>query len=353
MIKSKLIWVFFIFFPLHLFTRSIFRTPDSTIPSITIQSSIPNYTNSWLPISHQKNSCTLQNKYLKLKTLKKTFDKKHFEKFLIPNKNIKYRREEKSVASSTLQEQAETCLQELCNNKKEFTYFTILKDRDFSYQTKSGLIILKYKEHPFVLKLFIEHPQTFVRPLQKGFEASCLFILSGSLRHLSGFTRIKNLIHAKKALSKDAQYRYSLDFPRKWFWQPTTQPWLEIEWKDTYNQNFETIKIPSIYGIIADFIKPDNKIMKEEVHTLRQISVDVANFLHYTIDPHVDNFMPEHNSNKIVIIDTEHFPTIAGLDTTMNANGYIQWYFELIGKFLNRQFLRTKQARIIDQCYLL
>lgn len=351
--QSKYIWIFLLITSaFELYSRSIFRKDDITIPSIEVTSSNPEYTKKWNPEYSPKKTYSLKSRFLKLKTLHRTYNPKTLTKQRIPSGEVTTRKTKEKVKTVLLTKQAENLLQEIIEGKKEFTHFKILKDRDFSYSTKSGLIVVKYKDFPFVLKLFIEHPQSFIKPIQKGFEAGCIFMLSGCVRHLSGFTRISNLQNAKKALSKDAQYRYYLDFPQKWFWTPKLNTMLEVKWKDEYNKRYATFKIPSIYGIIADHIECDIKIQKEESHTLRQIAIDVANYLHYTIDPHCDNFMPELNSNKIVLIDTEHFPTMAGFDKTMNANGYIQWYFELTGKFLKRNLFRTKQERIKDQCYL-
>ncbi len=336
-----------------LLGRSIHRTPNPTIPYITVTASNQDYAEKWVK-SHKKNQKKskvnkFQNKYLRLKTLKKPFENSNFKKHTLPNKDIKYRKSDTTVHASILKKQNELVLQEILQGKKEFTYFTILKDTDFNFTNLSGLIILKYKSFPFVLKLFIEHPHTFIEPFNKGFHASGLFVLNGNMRHLSGFTRIHNLEVARKALSKDAEYRYYLDFPRKWYWVPQAQPYLTIEWHDEHRNHHETIKLPGIYGIICDFIETDTKIQQQEIHTLRQISIDVGTYLHNIIDSHVDNFVPEKNSNKIVIIDTEHFPTMVGLDKAMSANGYIQWYIELAGKYVKTAFLRTKQKRIHDQ----
>lgn len=303
----------------------------------------------WLKCRKNPKINKLQNKYLRLKTLKKPFENSHLKKHLLPSGYIKYRKENLAVQSDLLKEQNEHVLQEILQGEKTFTHFTTLADNDFNYSTLSGFIVLKYKNFPFVLKLFIEHPHTFIDPLNKGFKASCLFVLNGNTRHLSGFTRIHNLETARKALAKDPEYRYYLDFPRKWYWIPQIQPYLTINWHDPYHNHHETIKIPAIYGIVCDFIEADKKIQQQELHTLRQISIDVGNYLHNIIDSHVENFVPEKNSNKIVIIDTEHFPTMVGLEKEMSANGYVQWHIELTGKWLKTAFLRSKQKRIQDQ----
>lgn len=334
--------------------RSPHRELNPTIPYITVTASNQNYADMWTKKSSKKKrkknkEYKLQSQHLRIKTLKKPFGNSNFKKYALPSGYIKYRKENLFVHSNIIKEQNEKVLDEIAAGKKTFTHFTVLKDSDFNYSNLSGLIILKYKNYPFVLKLFIEHPHTFVTPFDKGFSASGLFVLNGNMRHLSGFTRIHNLEAARKALSKDPEYRYYLDFPRKWYWIPKSQPYLTINWHDDYNQHHETIKIPGIYGIVCDFIEADKKIQQQEIHTLRQISIDVGNYLHNILDSHVDNFVPEKNSNKIVIIDTEHFPTMVGLEKEMSANGYIQWYIELGIKYIKTAFLRTKQKRIQDQ----
>jgi len=336
-----------------IFSRSIHRPSNPTIPYITVTASNKEYAEVWRKSTVTPKSVhKLQNKFLCLKTLKKPFENSDFKKHMLPYGNLKFRKGEESVHTDILKEQNELVLQEVLHGQKEFTDFSILKDRDFNYKSLSGLLVLKNKKYPFVLKLFIEHPETFIEPLQKSFEASCIFILSGNMRHLSGFTRINNLENSKKLLSKDPEFRYYIDFPRKWYWMPKTQSLLEINWHDNHHQHFETIKIPSIYGIVCDFIDVDKELQKQEFYTLRQISIDVTKYLHFSIDPHDDNFVPEKGSNKIVIIDTEHFPTVAGLDKEMNAKEYNQWYFELARKATKRLLWRSKQERIQDQCFL-
>lgn len=342
-----------LFCQLNLIARSIHRPSNPTIPYITVTTSNKEYAEIWRKSTVQPKSMKkFQNKFLRLKTLKKPYETSDFKKHLLPYGNIKFRSNEGSVHTNLLKEQNERLLKEILQGNRTFTDFTILKDRDFNYKSLSGLIVLKNKIYPFVLKLFIEHPDTIIEPLQKGMEAGWIFILSGNMRHLSGFTRIKNLENARKALSKDPEYRYYIDFPRKWYWLPASQPLLNIHWHDEYNKHFETIKIPSIYGIVCDFIEVDKELQQQEMNTLRQISMDVTKYLHYLIDPHDDNLVPEKNSHKIVIIDTEHFPTVAGLDKDMDAQDYNQWYRELVGKTAKRWLMRSKQQRIQDQCFV-
>jgi len=339
---------------MHISCRSIHRPSNPTIPYITVTSTNKEYAQVWKKsISEKPRSVhKLQNKFLRLKTLKKPFETSDFKKHLLPHGNLKYRKGDGLIHTSILKIQNEQVLQEILQGKKTFTNFTILKDRDFNYKSLSGLIVLKNKNFPFVLKLSIEYPETFIEPLQKGYEAGFIFMLSGNMRHLSGFTRINNLENARKALSKDPEYRHYIDFPRKWYWLPKSQPYLNINWHDTHNNHYETIKIPSIYGVICDYIEINRDLQQEEFYTLRDISMDVAQYLNFLVDPHDDNFVPEKNSNKIIIIDTEHFPTVAGLENGMNATGYNQWILELAGRTAKRWLWRSKQQRIKDQCFV-
>lgn len=349
---KKHLFIFFLSICLStiVLSRSIHREPNPTIPYITVKSSNTQYEQlAGKKKSKKTKTNKFQSKFLRLKTLKKPFKNSNFKKYMLPNGNIKFRKGDQSVNSAILKAHNEHVLQEILKGHKQFTHFTVIADEAFNYNNISGFIVLKNKQYPFVLKLFIEHPHTFVDPLNKGIKASLLFVFNGNMRHLSGFTRIHNLHVAKKALSKDPEYRYYIDFPRKWFWLPQSKPFLIIDWHDQYYKHHETIKIPAIYGIVCDFIEIDKKIQQKEIHTLRQISVDIGNYLHNIIDSNVDNFVPEKNSNKIVIVDTEHFPTMIGLEKEMNANGYIQWYIELAAKHLRTTLLRPKQQRIKDQ----
>ena len=337
----------------NLICRSIHRPSNPTIPYITVTATNKEYAEVWRkPVTQPKSIHKFQSKFLSLKILKKPYETSDFKKHLLPYGNLKFRNNQGSVHTNILKEQNELVLKEILQGNKTFTDFAILKDRDFNYKSLSGLIVLKNKKYPFVLKLFIEHPDTFIEPLQKGMEAGWIFILSGNMRHLSGFTRISNLENAKKALSKDPEYRYYIDFPRKWYWRPQSQPLLNIHWHDAHNNHFETIRIPSMYGVICDFIEVDKELQQQELMTLRQISMDVTKYLHYMIDPHDDNLVPEKNSHKIVIIDTEHFRTVAGLDEDMNAQDYNQWYLELMSRTAKRLLCRSKQRRIKDQCFV-
>ena len=78
-----------------LLGRSIHRAPNPTIPYITVTASNKDYTEKWIK-SHKKDPNKskinkFQNKYLRLKTLKKPFENSNFKKHSLPNKEIKFR----------------------------------------------------------------------------------------------------------------------------------------------------------------------------------------------------------------------------------------------------------------------
>ena len=63
------------------------------------------------------------------------------------------------------------------------------------------------------------------------------------------------------------------------------------------------------------------------------------------MDAHVDNLLLEKETGKIVVIDTEHFPTMVGLKEPITFDTYSSWYLQLSGKCFKDNFLRDKQLR--------
>jgi hypothetical protein len=55
--------------------------------------------------------------------------------------------------------------------------------------------------------------------------------------------------------------------------------------------------------------------------------------------------MIEKNSGKIIIVDTEHFPSFVGLKEEITFNNYTEWYLYLAGKCFKNEFLLTKKER--------
>jgi hypothetical protein len=331
----------------RIVSRSIYRPIDTHTPYIEVRTSNPEFTKRWIK-AHPKKSYILRSDYLQLTPIFSTYDPDVFDMFLLPNKAfISFRQDANiHVSSQKLSKLAEGVLEEIRLNKQELTNFIILKKRDFNFKTKSGLLVLKYKKYPFVLKLLIEHPHTFVEPFSKSYESGCMFVIGGNLRHLSGFTRIPNLHYTRDLLYQDKIYRDLLDFPRKWFWKPKENAYLEVEWNHIRNkQNFKT-SIPCIYGVISDFIIPHPE---QPTKALKRISIELSNHLNFLLDPHEGNAMRELGRKKIVIIDTEHFPTMLDLKSKMYAKNYVNWLMQLAFKYIKTKFTRNKEER--SRCY--
>jgi hypothetical protein len=345
--KQQIFLIACTFFSSTVLSRSIYRPADSHTPYIIVNTSDKKFTKKWTN-QNSKNPYSLHSDYLQITPIFTTFNKELFDRWTMPkDEAISFRQDpKKSVQGKILSEQAEVVIEELRLKKKEFKHFTILKDRDFNYRTKSGLIVLKYKEYPFVLKILIEHPQTFVEPFSKSYEAGCMFVIGGSLRHLSGFTRIPNLHVTREILYQDKTYKALLDFPRKWFWSPKETAWLDIEWKHSLNKQSIKTSLPCIYGIICDLVIPHEE---QPEKSLRRLSIEISNHLNFLIDPHEGNAIREKDTDKIVIIDTEHFPTMLGLKTKMYAKNYINWLMQLAFKYLETKFCRNKKSR--SKCY--
>lgn len=324
--------------------RSIHRPYDPDIPTI---------------VTHWQQSSlkyTLRSWYLEKSALFQTYDPIFFEEHLLPNGPIQYRYQpDVTVSGATLDALLNKFIEELqstFHKRKSFTDFVVIKDRDYNYKTHSGVIIIEFKKYPFVVKLFMETPATFVQPFSKGFEPSCLFVMGGGVnRYLSGFTRIKNLVAIKKRVDSDPYWKDQVDFPCKWFWKPQ-----KIEYFTLTGYNFgpqrETlsIRLPSIYGIFCEkinYAKSFHLINKKQ----RERAIKFSEFLENRIDRNIGNFVLEKKRNSteqflMVLVDSEHFPTMVGIrEKSSYCNSYISWYNQLMSKCFHNLFFRTKQER--------
>jgi len=210
-------------------------------------------------------------------------------------------------------------------------------------------MILKFKRYPFIVKLAIETPETFINPYCKGLDNVWFFPLGGGInRHLAGLTRIKNLQIIKERLAKHPQWATMLDLPRKWYWVPQNSDWLKITGSNIGGHKKISTKIPGTYCIIADAIesKEQFSLFNNDQTTL---ALSICNYLDLWIDPHINNFMIETDTNKIVIVDTEHFPSVVGIKEKVAFDSYTSWYLYLMGKCTKDWFFRTKSERQITQ----
>ncbi len=338
----KLLIVFVLSFITSLQARSPQRPQDPTIPSLTTR---------WAKDSTQH---TIKSYFLQEYPLFEIFDYNHFFSNYLPIGKISYRyNPEQSVNGSVIAHLIDELIEELNQKKRlhkikrddEFKHFTILRKRNFNRREKCGFLILKCKDYPFVVKLSIETPESFTQPHKKGFEPSIFFIMAGGInRHLSGFTRIKNANHVRRCIA-NATLPVEFDIPRKWFYVPQNTKWIELAGRNIGTNSTIRTEIPGTYCIVSDAIDFERKFTLLN-HEDCVVSMKLCNLINFSIDPHIDNFLLEKNTGKIVIVDTEHFPSITGLT---NVNGVytsqLHWYYDLSIKCINDMFLRDKQTR--------
>jgi len=273
------------------------------------------------------------------------FDKKHFESNLLPKKFIKYDHNQNQITTKKLNKLIEHLFEEIDRKSKSYRHFKILKNSGFVRHKKCGLLVAKFKDYPFILKLFIEPPKSFVNPYDKGFEATNFFIAGGALRHTLGFSRIKTLNYVKKAIAKNERWKNRIIVPRKWFWLPQNPTWLHIKTYNLGKRKKDYVTMPAIYGVIADeLIKDSTKTTNyEEIMAFSQ-------FLEHRIDPHTKNFFIEKETGKIALIDTELFPLILGFQERIRpSHSHIKWYTHLAGKYLKEKMFTLKSERIKRQ----
>jgi hypothetical protein len=340
-IIAGLIAILVIFGNQTIYTRSIHRPDDPTMPMLKAR---------WV---NDTQFYSIKSYYLQEYPFFKIFDWNHFFNNYLPAGPISFRNNPKrGIYSTTITQLIDELIEEVNQKKKKFANFKVLRKRNFNRNKISGLLILKCKNYPFVVKLFIENPKSFTNPYQKGFEPTFFFIMAGGInRHISGFTRIKNAQFIKNCIAHEPNLPVEFDIPRKWFYIPQGSKWIELHGYNIGLNDQIVTKIPGTYCIIADEIKYERKFSLLNKND-RKISMKFCNLVHFCIDPHIDNFLLEKETKKLVIVDTEHFPSITGL-TNINSiyTSQIRWYADLSLKFLQDMYLRDKKTRQHIQRY--
>lgn len=332
--KPFKLFLLLLLFPLLSFARSALRTPDPLTPIITTQ---------W---KNGTKYYKLQDSHLEITPLFHLYDETFLKKNILPKSNIPFRHKTSEKASGELLSSLiENLILEIKLGKKKYTDFKILKNRDFNRRKKVGILVVKFKNYPFVVKLFMETPKSFIHPYNKGFEPGCFFIIGGGItRHLLGFTRIKNAQKCKNRLMSNIHWKERVDIPRKWFWLPKKQDVLQIDGYNIGGHKHIQREYPGTYALVADAINFDESFsLFNSKH--RETAIDLSNFLLCRIDPHIENFVIEKETGKILMIDTEHFPSMAGFKKRPRITSYASWYFQLLTKFIKDRFFRTKKER--------
>jgi hypothetical protein len=329
--------VTFIVLFLSLFNRSLqarspHRPQDPLMPTIITR---------WL---HDTKTYELKHSQLQEGPNFNIFDRQHFESHLLPTGFISFRNGTGSISGKVLSNMIEELLNEVQAGNKTFSNFTLLKNRDLNNRNQTGVVIVKFNDYPFVVKLFIETPESFVNPFAKGFEPSCFFLLGGGTRHTIGFTRIKNLENLRKQINAHPYWKNRISFPRKWHWLPKKNNWIELTSKNLGPEKKRTTQIPAIYALVCDYINIE-RIFTLHNKNDRCIAMNISNYLNLTIDPHINNYGIEMETHKIIALDTEHFPTMVGYENPPKCTSYMQWYSTLSLKMVRDTMSRTKLQR--------
>lgn len=310
--------------------------------------SIPYIKTKW--VGQKEPSYTLKNSHLEEYPVFKTFNEKFFNLHLLPSKKITYRyNSKKTVLGEELKKIVNKLIDEILDGKKKYADFIVLRERDFNQKKKSGLIILKCKHHPFVVKIFMENPRSFVQHKSKGFVPFFFFYMAGGInRHLLGFTRIKNLENMQKLLNQSQRWSKIVTMPRKWFFLPKKNRWIEISGKNIGKKKEQKIKVPGTYCVVSDWVDAERRssVFKRDD---RRTCMELCNYLELAIDPHIDNFLIERKTKKIAIVDTEHFLSVVGMKKKRKFTGYFSWGIYLAKSCAKAMFFRSKADRKFAQ----
>jgi len=316
-------------------SRSIYRMSSDEIPRITTR---------WLG---EKKTYTLQHPNLEVGPLFTNYDPSYLAEHAFPEIFIQPRNiEHAPVDGSDLAKILENFLKELQSSNSLRAHYKdviILKKKDYNPRSHTGMIIVKFRKYPFIAKISLETPSSFVSPFSKGFEPAIFFMMGSINRHISGFLRIKNAEAIRSFIAQSPYWSARVDVPRKWFWQPKYQRCIEVTSSNMGSQQHRIV-IPSVYAIIADAITPDHCFCLFN----REDRLKALEFCHYVgirVDLHIDNFMVEQGSGILILVDTEHFPSMVGLRDEFSFSSYGDWYWKLSYKGFFDCFGRTKDVR--------
>lgn len=334
----------FLTFSSNLLARSPFRKKDKDVPKITI-----GWKNVKKVISHT-------NWAYKEYPIFTSFNKEYFFNHMLPTDCINdINNPSTSFNCLELNSCIERLLRELKKQKKLYTHFIVLQDKNFNYKEKCGLLVLQFKNYPFVLKLFMETPKSFIDPYCKGFENQFFFYMSGGMnRHIAGLTRVKNLELVKKQIDDHPRWNGKIKTPRKWYWLPQKHRWMEIKGYNIGGKKEISTLMPSVYAIVADTIDIKENAPLLSSQQKSELIMELCMDLHLFVDPHADNFVIKHQKDTdeyhMSIVDTEHFPSIVGLQEEPFFNNHLEWYLYLGAKYFQDAFLQTKNDRRMAQC---
>lgn len=310
--------------------RSPLRKQDTTTPTITTR---------WEDdTDYYSRSSSYYEKY----PLFEVFDKTYFDAHKLSPNSFIVCNDNSIISEQQVSLLIEYLLKEIYVEKKDFRDFIVLQKKNFNKRKKCGLIVLRFKKYPLVLKLFMETPETFIDPYCKGVEPITFFFMAGgSNRHISGFTRISNLEYVTRKLQDLPQW--SVHLPQKWFWESKNNRYIEVTGTFMHDQKKITTLLPSTYAIIADAIelKENHRLSNKERN---EMIMNLCTDLNFYLDPHSDNYIITQNkgNHTIHVLDTEHFPSMVGIRNKVSFKSHIDWLFYLTQKFTIDTFFKLK-----------
>lgn len=316
--------------------RSVHRPHDPYMPVMTTHWS-----------DTPEKTYLLKNSHIE-PTIFNIYDHDYFEEHRLPTRIPTRHDLHTSLDTTQLIEDLEQVVAQLSASKKKIKkldHFIILKQRDYNYVKHTGLMVIRHKEFPFVVKLFMETPNNFVKPFNRGVEECAFFVMGGGMsRYLAGFTRIPNREIINDRIENNRYWKTLIDTPRKWYWRPAQVRYFDVL-GDNIGDKPQAMSLPGIYAIICDTIESDGyfTLLKRKD---REIAISITEFLGMRIDPHINNFIIEKDSKKIVIIDTEHFPTLIGIKDYFKINDFMTYYMRLAFKFFNNKLTFDRKTRI-------
>ena len=325
----------------------------------------------------------ISNPHLQARPLFGFFNADYFYQHLLGHGLVSYRDGTGSVSGDILNAQLEELMKEISEGKKEYKHFVVLKGKEFYADQKRGFLVVKFKDYPFVAKIFIETPEYAFVPQERALQAYAMYIMNGGLgRFEVGFYRIKTRNELYQKLIRDPLWSVLLDVPEKRYWISRSAPWMVIKGYNFGTKEPLSITFPSAYAVIADLVSIDSK-MSLASRADTQLCLEICRSLDFCIDPNISNFVlekcrPDDCANRekrlaqfdkyakerltnaaarkarriieddmrLVIIDTENFHDLVGIEgIDFNVHNYMAWYIKLAVKFINDKFLTLKSER--------
>ena len=202
---------------------------------------------------------TVVSSYYEEYPLFKIFNEDYFFEHQLPSSLLAYRNDPTQfIEGKELKQLIEQVRIELAAGKTQFTHFILIHASDYNYSNHSGLVILKFKKYPFVVKIFQERPATILDPHSKGLvPISFHYMAGGANRHILGFSRIRNHELISNRISTVPGLSENISLPRKWFYLPENAGWIEVIGKNVGGKEKISTRFPGTYCIIADFIEKD------------------------------------------------------------------------------------------------